>query len=163
MPNLGIIVFAHTRIYRDILLWEMKCQKWKSRVGTAIREAWILALAEYVRDCWSRVTSQKQWHQSAHHILDIGHVKAGGWGWFIQLDHSSVLHRPLDRQFGLFNRTEGKNQGVYYVIRAGFVGSVFRQSSILWSQNAREEKLGTVIVPESSKGTSCLSSSTQKG
>ena len=46
-----------------------------SRVGTAIREAWILALAEYVRDCWSRVTSQKQWHKrnSAHHILDISH------------------------------------------------------------------------------------------
>ncbi len=38
-----------------------------------------------------------------------------------------------------------ENQGVYYVIRAGFGGSVFRQSSILWSQNTREEKLGTGI------------------
>ncbi len=44
-----------------------------SSVGAAILEACILALAEYVRDCWSRVTSQKQWHKrnSAHHILDI--------------------------------------------------------------------------------------------
>jgi hypothetical protein len=65
-------------------------------------------------------------------------------GWFIQLDHSSVLHRPLDRQFELINGTE-ENQGAYYVIRAGFVASVFRQSSIFWSQNAREEKLGTGI------------------
>ncbi len=117
-----------------------------SRVGTAIRKAWILALAEYVRNCWSRVTSQKQWHKrnSAHHILDICHVEAEGCGWFIQLDHSSVLHRPLNRQFELFKGTE-ENQGVYYVIRACFVGSVFRQSSILWSQNTREEKLGTDI------------------
>jgi hypothetical protein len=55
---------------------------------------------------------------SAHHILDIGHVEAGGWGWFIQLDHSSVHHRPLDRQFELFKGTE-ENQDVYSVIRAG--------------------------------------------
>jgi hypothetical protein len=99
-----------------------------------------------VRDCWSRVTSQKQWHKrnSADHILDIGHVEAGGWGWFIQLDQSNVLHRPLNSRFELFKGTE-ENQGVYYVIRAGLVGSVFRQSSILWSQNIREEKLGTGI------------------
>ncbi len=32
-----------------------------SRVGTAIRKAWILALAEHVRGCWGLVTSQKQW------------------------------------------------------------------------------------------------------
>ncbi len=110
-----------------------------SRVGTAIWEAWMLAPAEYVRDCWSRFTSQKQWHKrnSAHHILDIGHVEAGGWGWFIQLDHSSVLHRPLNRLFELFKGTE-EIQGVYYVIRAGFAGSGFRQSSILWLQNIRE-------------------------
>jgi hypothetical protein len=103
-------------------------------------------LAEHVSDCWHQVTSQKQCDKrnSAYHILDICYGEAGGWGWFIQLDHSSVLHRPLDRQFVLFKGTE-KNQGVYYVIRAGFVGSVFRQSSILWSQNAREEKLGTGI------------------
>ncbi len=134
-----------------------------SRVGTAIREAWILALAEYVMDCWSRVTSQKQWHKrnSAHHILDIGHVEAGGWGWFIQLDHCSVLHRPLDRQFELFKGTE-ENQGVYYVIKAGFVGSGFRQSSILWSQNAREEKLGTGI-PAVFQGNFVSFSSMQKG
>jgi hypothetical protein len=69
-----------------------------------------------------------------------GHLPRRGRG-FIQLDHSCVLHRPLDR---LFKGTE-ENQGVYYVIRAGFVGSVFRQSSIIWSQNAREEKLGTGI------------------
>ena len=117
-----------------------------SSVGTAIREARILALAEYVRDCWSRVTSQKQWHKrsSAHHILDIGYIEAGGWGWFIQVDHSSILHRPLNRQFELFKGTE-ENQGVYYVIGACFVGSVFRQSSIIWSSNAREEKMGTGI------------------
>jgi hypothetical protein len=85
-----------------------------------------------------------QKRNSAHHILDIGHVEAGGWGWFIQLDHSSVLHRPLNRQFELFKGTE-ENQRVYYAIRAGFVGSVLRQSSILWSQNTREDKLGTVM------------------
>jgi hypothetical protein len=63
---------------------------------------------------------------------------------FLQLDHSSVFHRPLNRQFELFKGTE-ENQGVYYVIGAGLLGSVFRQSSILWSQNTREEKLGTGI------------------
>ncbi len=44
-------------------------------VGAAIREAWILALVEHVRNCWSRVTSKKQWDKrnSAHHILDISH------------------------------------------------------------------------------------------
>ncbi len=98
---------------------------------------------------------------SAHHILDICHVEAGGWGWFIQLDHSSVLHRPLDRQFELFKGIE-ENQGVYYVIRAGFVGSVFRQSSILWPQNAREEKLGTGI-PAVLQGNIVSFSSMQKG
>jgi hypothetical protein len=89
---------------------------------------------------------QKEWDKRnfAHHILDIGHVEAGGWGCFIQLDHSSVLHRPLDRQFELFKGTE-ENQCVYNVFRAGYVGSVFRQSSILRSQNSREEKLGTGI------------------
>ncbi len=95
-----------------------------SLVGTAIREAWILALAEHVRDCWSRVASKKQWDKknSAHHILGIGHVEAGGWDWFIELDHSSVLHKPVDRQFELFKGTY-EIQGVYSVIRAGFVGS----------------------------------------
>ncbi len=99
-----------------------------------------------MRNCWSRISSKKQWNKrnSAHHILDIGHLEAGGWGWFIQLDHSSVLHRPLDRQFELFKGTE-ENQGVYFVIRAGFVGSVFRQSSTLLSQNTCEEKLGMGI------------------
>jgi hypothetical protein len=62
----------------------------------------------------------------------------------IQLDRSSVLHRPLDWQFELIKGTE-ENQGVYSVTRAGFVGLFFRQSSILWSQDAREEKLGTGI------------------
>ncbi len=48
--------------------------RWSS-VCTAIREAWILVLVEHVRNCWSRVTSKKQWDKrnSAHHILDIGH------------------------------------------------------------------------------------------
>jgi hypothetical protein len=67
-----------------------------------------------------------------------------GCGWFIQYDHSSVLHRPLNRQFELFKGTE-ENQDVYYAIRAGFVGSVLRKSSILWLQNTCEEKLGTGI------------------
>jgi hypothetical protein len=46
----------------------------------------------------------------------------------IQLDHYSVLHRPLDRQLELFKGAE-EIQGVSNVIKAGFVGSVFRQSS----------------------------------
>jgi hypothetical protein len=71
-----------------------------------------------------------------------GHQPHRGRG--LGIVHSSVLHRPLDRQFELFKGTE-ENQGVCSVIRAGFVGSVFRQSSIFWSQNAREEKLGTGI------------------
>ncbi len=68
-----------------------------SSVGTAIREAWMLALAEHVRDCQSQVTSQIQLGKgaSAHHILDISHLEAGCWGWFIQLDHSSVILGPL--------------------------------------------------------------------
>jgi hypothetical protein len=74
----------------------------------AIQEAWIRALAEHMRDCWCRVTSQKQWDKgdSAHNILDISHAEARCLGWFIQLDHSRVLHRPLDRQFKLFKSTD---------------------------------------------------------
>ncbi len=51
---------------------------------------------------------------------------------------------PLDRQFELFKGTE-ESQGVYNNISTCFVGSGFRQSSILRAQNAREEKLGTGI------------------
>ncbi len=49
-----------------------------SSVGTAIRKAWILALAEHVRECWIRVAGQKQWvkRNSSHHILDICHGEA---------------------------------------------------------------------------------------
>ena len=44
-----------------------------SMVGTAILESWTLACVKHVRNCWSRVTSKKQWDKrnSAHHILDI--------------------------------------------------------------------------------------------
>ncbi len=79
-----------------------------SRVGTAIRKAlrllnmWgIVGVELPARNNGIRGTLN-----SPHHILDIGHVEAGGWGWSIQLDHSSVLHSPLDRQFGLFKSTE---------------------------------------------------------
>ncbi len=53
-----------------------------SCVGTAIREAWILAPAEHVRDYLSRVTSQKLWDKgnSAHHILDISNERQEGVG-----------------------------------------------------------------------------------
>ncbi len=81
---------------------------------------------------------------SAHNILDISHVEAGCWGWFIQLDHSRVLHRTLDRQFELFKGTE-ENQVVSTVIRASLVGSVLTQLATLQMQNAREENLGKGI------------------
>ena len=59
-------------------------------------EAGILALGEHVRDCRSRVTSQKQRDKGdpAHHILDWSHVEAVCWGWFVQLHQPSVIHRP---------------------------------------------------------------------
>ncbi len=108
-------ISKHTRTYSYILVYT-------STYSYIIIQHRVLTLAEYVRDCWSPVTSQKQWDKknSAHQILDISHVEVGDWGWFIQIDHSSgVLHRPLNRQFELFKGTE-ENQGVYYVIRAGF-------------------------------------------
>jgi hypothetical protein len=99
-----------------------------------------------VRDCRSRVTSQKQWDKGdpAHHILDRSHVEAGCWGWFVQLHHPRVLHRPLQRQLKLFKGTE-EDQGAFNVIWAFYVGSVFRQSPMLWTQNTCEEELGTGI------------------
>jgi len=117
-----------------------------SSVGTAKWEARFLALAEHVRDSRSRVTSQIQWQKRdpAHHILGQTHVEAGCWGWFIQLHHPRVLHRPLHRQVKLFKGTE-ENQGVTNVIRASMAAFVFRQSPILWTHNTCEEKLGTGI------------------
>ena len=116
------------------------------RVCAAKGEAGILALGEHVRDRRSRVTSQKQLDKGdpAHHILDWSHVEAGCRGWFVQLHHSSVLHRPLEGQRELFKCTE-ENQGAFNVIRPFFVGSVFRQSPIRWTQNTCEVKLWTGI------------------
>ncbi len=105
-----------------------------SCVSAAKGEASILALAEHVRDRWSRVSSQKQWHK--------GH--SGCWGWLVQLDHPRVLHRPLNWQVKLFKGTE-ENQGALNIIRARFVGSVFRQPPILWTKNTCEEELGASI------------------
>ena len=117
-----------------------------SSVGTAKWEACFLALAKHVRDSGSRVTSQKQWDKRdpAHHVLGRSHVEAGCRGWFIQLHHPRVLHRPLHRQVKFFKGTE-ENQGVNNVIRASMAAFVFRQSPILWTQNTCEEELGTGI------------------
>ena len=117
-----------------------------SSVGTAKWEACFLALAKHVRDSGSRVTSQKQWDKRdpAHHKLGRTHVEAGCRGWFIQLHHPRVLHRPLHRQVKFFKGTE-ENQGVNNVIRASMAAFVFRQSPILWTQNTCEEELGTGI------------------
>jgi len=117
-----------------------------SSVGTAKWEACFLALAKHVRDSGSRVTSQKQWDKRdpAHHVLGRSHVEAGCRGWFIQLHHPRVLHRPLHRQVKFFKGTE-ENQGVNNVIRASMAAFVFRQSPILWTHNTCEEELGTGI------------------
>ena len=114
--------------------------------GASKREAWILALAEHVRDRLSWVTSQKKRDKRdpAHHVLSRSHVETQRWGWFIQLDHPSVLHRPLDGQLELFKGTE-EHQAAHKIIWAGYVGLVFRLSSILWTDNAGEEELGTRI------------------
>ena len=116
------------------------------RVCAAKGEAGILALGEHVRDRRSRVTSQKQRDKGdpAHHILDWSHVEAGCRGWFVQLHHPSVLHRPLEGQRELFKCTE-EDQGAFNVIRPFFVGSVFRQSPIRWTQNTCEVELWTGI------------------
>ena len=116
------------------------------RVCAAKGEAGILALGEHVRDRRSRVTSQKQRDKGdpAHHILDWSHVEAGCRGWFVQLHHPSVLHRPLEGQRELFKCTE-ENQGAFNVIRPFFVGFVFRQSPIRWTQNTCEVELWTGI------------------
>ena len=83
-----------------------------SSVGTAVREARILALAEHVRDRRSRVSSQEKGDKGdpAHQVHGRSYVETGGWGRFIQLGHSSVLHRPFDGQIKLFKGTE-ENQG----------------------------------------------------
>ncbi len=72
-----------------------------SSSGAAEREAWILALAEHVWDCWSGVTSyQKTWDKGgpAHHVLGRSHVETRCMGWFVQLDHPIILNWPLDGQ-----------------------------------------------------------------
>ena len=71
-------------------------------------------------------------------------MQTGRRGWFIQVDHSSIFHGPFDGQFKHFKGTE-ENQGVVKIIRAGFVGWVFRQTSMLWAQMADEEELWTGI------------------
>jgi hypothetical protein len=60
------------------------------------------------------------------------------WGWFVQLDHPSVLHRPLDGQRELLKGAE-EYQVVRKVIRAVSVGWILGQSSILRTQSAFEE------------------------
>jgi hypothetical protein len=79
-------------------------------------------------------------------VLRWSHVQAECWGWFIQLYHPLVLHRPLNWQVKLFkgHGTE-ENQGAFNIIRARFVGSVFRQPPILRTQNTCEEELGMGI------------------
>ena len=103
-------------------------------------------LAEHVRDSRSRVSSQKQLDKRdpAHHILGRSHVEAGCWRWLIQFHHPRVLHRPLNWQDELFKGTK-EDQGAFNIIRAKFVSSVYRQSSILWTQNTCEKEVGTGI------------------
>ena len=117
-----------------------------SRVCTAEREAWNPALAELVRNGRSRVSSQKTRDQgdSANHVLCRSHVQTGCRGWFIQLDHSSIFHRPFDGQIKHFKGTE-ENQGVGKIIRAFFVGRVFWQTSMWWAQMTGKEELWTGI------------------
>ncbi len=102
---------------------------------------YLVALPD-LKDRRSRVTSQKQRDKGdpAHHILNWSHVEAGCWGWLVQLHHPSVLHGPLERQRELFKGTE-ENKGAFNVIWPFFVGSVFRQSPILWTQTTCEVEL----------------------
>ena len=78
-------------------------------------------------------------------VVRISDVVAGCWGWFVQLHHPSVLHRPLERQRELFKCT-GENEGAFNVIRPFFVDSVFRQSPIRWTQKTCEVELWTGIL-----------------
>ena len=61
-----------------------------------------------------------------------------------QFGHSSALHWPADGQFQLLKGAE-KDQVVGEVIRAAFVDSVLRGSSILWTQVARKKNMRTSI------------------
>mmetsp|Transcript_41091 Transcript_41091/g.85802 ORF Transcript_41091/g.85802 Transcript_41091/m.85802 type:complete len:82 (+) Transcript_41091:985-1230(+) len=52
---------------------------------------------------------------------------------------------PIERQRELFEGAE-ENEGAFNVIWPFFVGSVFRQSPILWTQNTCEVELWTGIL-----------------
>jgi hypothetical protein len=101
-----------------------------------------------VRDRWSRVSSQKKGDKGDpyQHVGCRSHVEpeTGSGGLFIQLDHSSVLHRPFHGQIKSFKGTE-EIKAVWCIIWAGFVGSVLRLSSIFQTQSTGEKVLETGI------------------
>ena len=86
------------------------------RVGTAIREAWILALAEHVRDRWSWVSSQKKGDKGdpARHVGCRSHIETGSGGLFIQSCCSSELTGGCTTSLRAASRCAPRNPEVKY-------------------------------------------------
>ena len=120
-------------------------------IGAPHREARILSLTEDVRDCWCRVSCQKQRDEgdSAHHVFGWSHVETGSWRRFIQLDYPRVLHGPPDGQFELLKGAE-EHQVVQEVIKLRITQQCNNLPQLFSCPSVEQAFLKTVT------GTTCI-------